>query len=102
MRYKGVGCTTERADQGLPSNPGALDTIWFARVEFAQKRHSTSERGMTSGTSSPVITHERVIGSLRSSMPLKENTTDSPRQLSREITFNDHKCLVRAFAIIRE
>jgi hypothetical protein len=36
--------------------------------ESAQNRHKDSERGEASGTSSPVMTHDRVIGSLRSSM----------------------------------
>jgi hypothetical protein len=41
--------------------------------ESGQNRQKGSRRGALSGTSSPVITHERVIGSLRSSMH-KETT----------------------------
>jgi len=39
----------------------------------AQKRQNGSERGEVSGTSSPVMTQERVMGSLRSSMLLEEH-----------------------------
>jgi hypothetical protein len=40
--------------------------------ESGQKRQKVSGRGTLSWPSSPVITHERVIGSLRSSMAVKE------------------------------
>jgi hypothetical protein len=45
---------------------------WSGELASAQKRQGESARGCASGTSSPVMTHDRVIGSLRSSMR-KEN-----------------------------
>src|ERR1700720_3029387 len=47
-----------------------VETSCGTAVESAQNRQAVSERGAGSGTSSPVITQERVIGSLRSSMRL--------------------------------
>src|SRR5579872_1339668 len=49
--------------------------------ESGQNRHTDSARAIFSGTSSPVMTHERVIGSLRSSMH-KETISSRLRQLS--------------------
>src|SRR6266702_8153116 len=68
IRQTGDGCTTARADQEPPSTPGIVETSCGTAVESAQNRHAVSERGAGSGTSSPVITQERVIGSFRSSM----------------------------------
>src|SRR5579883_717846 len=67
-----MGWTTERADQGTPSISLRLAMTWIGTEESAQKRHGVLSRGGVSGTSSPVMTQERVIGSLRSSMR-KEN-----------------------------
>jgi len=48
--------------------PLTLETTWAGADESGQKRQNGSGRGPDSVTSSPVITHERVMGSLRSSM----------------------------------
>ena len=72
IRYKGKGWTTERADQGTPSTSVRVAMTCSGDAESAQNRHGEFARGGTSGTSSPVMTQERVMGSLRSSMR-KEN-----------------------------
>lgn len=48
--------------------PGELEITWSGCVESAQKPHGLSDGGAASGTSSPVMTQERVIGSLRNSI----------------------------------
>src|ERR1700674_909268 len=80
MWYKAVGCTTERADHGTPGMPDILAMSWVGSRESGQNRQKGSGRGGLSGKSSPVITQERVIGSLRSSMH-KENISPELRQL---------------------
>src|ERR1700738_1595448 len=74
IRYKGEGWTTARADHGPPSTPGMLETNCAAAGESGQKPQKDSERGVLSGTSSPVMTHDRVMGSLRSSMRLRKTS----------------------------
>src|SRR5579863_7753988 len=80
MWYRAVGWTTDRADHGAPGVPDTLATSCAGSRESGQNRQNGSERGTFSGMSSPVITHERVIGSLRSSMH-KETTSRELRQL---------------------
>jgi hypothetical protein len=63
--------------------PDMLAMSWGDSRESGQNRQKGSRRGALSGTSSPVITHERVIGSLRSSMH-KETTGWQLRQLGRQ------------------
>ena len=48
--------------------PVTLEMTCAGAEESGQKRQKVSERGPDSATSSPVITQERVMGSLRSSM----------------------------------
>ena len=60
--------------------PDMVAIICAGSRESGQKRQTDSARATLSGTSSPVITHERVIGSLRSSMH-KETITSKLRQL---------------------
>ena len=58
------------AQQSAPTRRHALGTVEITcgvSGESGQKRQAPSERGLSAG-SSPVITHERVMGSLRSSM----------------------------------
>src|SRR5579864_4902286 len=81
MWYKAVGWTTARADQGAPGIPDMLAISCGGSRESVQNRQNDSERATLSGTSSPVITQERVIGSLRSSM-YKEIISANLRQLS--------------------
>src|SRR6185437_9622909 len=81
IRYKGAGCTTARADQGPPSIPGMFETSCAATGESGQKRQNASARGAVSGTSSPVMTHERVIGSFRNSMAVRKTSAQMARQL---------------------
>src|SRR6266550_4670638 len=50
-----------RADRGLPSVPGRVAITWSCAASL-QKEHGPG-RGAGSGTSSPVITQDRVIGS---------------------------------------
>src|SRR5579863_887993 len=76
MWYRAVGCTTAREDHAVPCAPDKLAISCGGWVESGQKRHADSVRGAISGTSSPVMTQERVMGSLRSSMPDKENTRE--------------------------
>src|SRR6266481_1084136 len=70
MWYRACGWTTERADHALPSTPGWMAITLVRSVEGPQKRQAW-ERGVGSLTSSPVITQERVMGSLRSSMAVR-------------------------------
>src|ERR1022692_4136994 len=77
--YIGAGCTTARADHGAPGKPDMLATSCSGSGESGQNRQKGSERGALSETSSPVMTQERVIGSLRSSMH-KETTSSQLRQ----------------------
>ena len=49
--------------------------------EFGQNRQKDSARGALSGTSSPVMTHERVMGSLRNSMVVRKTSAATNRQL---------------------
>ena len=58
---------TDRADHALPSAPGRLAMTWAGSADGPQNRQAWV-RGVGSMTSSPVITQERVMGSLRSSM----------------------------------
>jgi hypothetical protein len=61
-----VGCTTERADQA-PALGVAAMTCGVSAAS-GQKRQAVSGPDGPSAGSSPVITQERVMGSLRSSM----------------------------------
>src|SRR5437763_14374747 len=70
MRYTGAGCTTARADHGAPPTPGMELTTCGAFAAPGQYGHSP---GGTASGASPVSTHERVIGSLRSSMALEQS-----------------------------
>src|SRR3984957_16049226 len=88
--YKAPGCTAERADQGAPENPDMVAIICAGSRESGQNRQTDSARATFSGTSSPVITQERVIGSLRSSMH-KESISSHPRQLPSGSTFFLHR-----------
>ena len=81
MRYSGVGWTTARADHGPPSDSRHIGNQLRRRGESGQNRQKDSARGALSGTSSPVMTQERVIGSLRNSMGCKENIGAANRQL---------------------
>src|SRR5579859_4715152 len=72
MWYSGLGCTSERADQEAPGVLGAVAMNWSEESE--QKRQVDSLRGEGSPASSPVMTQERVIGSLRSSMMHRRRT----------------------------
>jgi len=56
----------ERDDQ--LDDAGTEEMTCVASGESGQKRQAPSERGMLRVDSSPVITQERVMGSLRSSM----------------------------------
>src|ERR1039458_2860475 len=66
MWYSGVGCTTERADH--PTVLGTAAMTCVGSEESGQKRQTVSGWGAPSPESSPVITQERVMGSLRSSI----------------------------------
>src|SRR5580700_2077707 len=66
MRYSGVGCTTDRADHGAPGLSGIAAITCTECAASLQNGQGHSDRGASTG-SSPVMTHERVIGSLRSS-----------------------------------
>src|SRR6266498_6112303 len=57
-----------RADQGPPEMLARLETCCARVCEPGQRRHWVTGRGAVSGMSSPVSTHERVRGSLRSSI----------------------------------
>src|SRR4029077_19538033 len=74
MRYSGVGWTTARADHGPPSIPDMLEISCAVAGESGQNRQKDSGRGGASGTSSPVMTHERVMGSLRNSMGVRKTS----------------------------
>src|SRR5580698_1684671 len=80
MWYKALGWTTARADQGAPGVPEMFAISCGGSRESGQNLQNDSGRGALSGKSSPVITHERVIGSLRSSMH-KETISTELRQL---------------------
>jgi hypothetical protein len=49
--------------------------------EFGQNRQKDSIRGALSGTSSPTMTQERVMGSLRNSMVVRKTSPRLNRQL---------------------
>ncbi len=51
-----------------------LEINCTGRGESGQNRQKDSVRGALSGTSSPVMTHERVIGSLRNSMGVRKTS----------------------------
>src|ERR1035437_11093775 len=78
MGERGLGGTTERADQGMPGALGDLAITCTGVAESEQKRQADSGRGPVSTRSSPVMTQERVMGSLRSSIR-KENTGREPK-----------------------
>ena len=67
--------------RGRLRSPAYLETSCAANGESGQKRQKASARGAVSGTSSPVMTHERVIGSLRNSMAVRKTSLQTARQL---------------------
>src|SRR6266849_5847736 len=95
-RYNGVGWTMARADHGPPSTPGMLEIICAGAGESGQNWQKDSARGALSGTSSPVITHERVMGSLRNSMGLRK--TSARRTVNCDLR---HREATVSFVIIR-
>src|SRR5690348_3805919 len=68
----GEGWTTARADQGPPSRLATVETTCGGAALSGQKRQAAPSRRPTSGAS-PVITQERVIGSLRNSIALRKH-----------------------------
>ena len=75
------GMHDARADHGTPGALGDFAITCSGCAESAQKRQADSGRGPDSAGSSPVMTQERVMGSLRSSIGRKENTASERSQL---------------------
>src|ERR1051325_3046821 len=71
-----------RADQGPPATGGRVAITCVGRELSAQNGH-TAESDVPGG-SSPVITQERVIGSLRSSMQARK----APRVMHSQLRYN--------------
>src|SRR3954464_8331462 len=66
MRYSGAGCTTERAAQPGGASAGTDPTTCKEFLFPAQNlQGATLDSKLSFSGSSPVMTHERVIGSLR-------------------------------------
>src|SRR5882724_5743069 len=72
MRYKGAGCTTERAAHPGEVSAGTEPTTCGVSLLPAQNRQgATLDSNLSFSGSSPVMTHERVIGSLRNCIPAR-------------------------------
>src|SRR5690242_20048368 len=82
MWYMGAGWTTARADQGPPSTLAMEETTWGGLPASGQKRQAAGSRRAASGVS-PVITQERVIGSLRSSICFRKHPEAAGSQMGR-------------------
>src|SRR5581483_4976852 len=67
MWYRARGCTTASADHGPPSTDGMDEITCDSSVELGQKAQGACT-GTSCSASSPVMTQERVIGSLRNSI----------------------------------
>jgi hypothetical protein len=77
----GAGWTTARADQGPPSTLAMEETTWGGLPASGQKRQAAGSRRAVSGAS-PVITQERVIGSLRNSICFRKHPEAAGSQMA--------------------